>query len=288
MRAPMPVRRARPERINFAISRRCAVACAGCYSLFGQADPPREPFLASARAFADLGLTTMTLSGGDPLLLDDLPGWLAGLRAAGVRTLKLDTVGVGLLAPERDGALDAAGLLNAVDQLAIALDGWDNASAQLFRRGRPDLHDRIWDLLRQLDALARPDTLIINTVVHAGNVHHLQLIAEPVLALRTLAQWNLFQYTPTDQAAAGANDALRVSDADFAAAALRLDDQLGTPPALQWRSNADRLGHYLLVNSDGEAWLPRADGITHRLGCVFGREAQVLDDWADAVARLAR
>ena len=123
MRAPMPVRRARPERINFAISRRCAVACAGCYSLFGQADPPREPFLASARAFADLGLTTMTLSGGDPLLLDDLPGWLAGLRAAGVRTLKLDTVGVGLLAPERDAALDAAGRINAADQLASAPEG---------------------------------------------------------------------------------------------------------------------------------------------------------------------
>lgn len=280
--------RSRPERINFAISRRCAVACDGCYTVFGQKDPSREPFMASMRAFVELGIGTLTLSGGDPLLLDDLPAWLAGFRHTGVQTIKLDTVGAGLLAPAREGAIDIETLLGAVDQLALPLDGWDNASAQLFRRGRPDLHDRTVELLRQLDTGARPGQLIVNTVVHAGNADHLARMAVPVLALRTLAQWNLFQYTPTDQAAAGANDRLRVPDEAFAAARVQLHQQIGVSPLVHWRSIADRLGHYLLVNSDGQAWLPRADGSTCRLGSVFGREAAVLDAWAAAVAEIAR
>jgi MoaA/NifB/PqqE/SkfB family radical SAM enzyme len=281
-----------PERLNFAIARRCAVACSGCYSFFGRNDPQLEPFARTAAAFAALGLHTLTLSGGDPLTLPDLPAWLAAFRRAGFRCIKLDTVGVGLLAPERAGASGPAELLAAVDHLAIPLDGWSNVSAELFRRGRADLHDRTLDLLAALDAAARGPQLIVNTVVHRGNIAQIERL-QPLLApLRNLAQWNLFQYTPTDQAGPAANAQFGIDDAAFDVARRRFFERFGSAPLprsnaeVLFRASAERLGHYLLVNSDGMAWLPDAGGLTQNLGVVFGREAQVLQQWEAAVRRL--
>ena len=281
-----------PERLNFAIARHCIVACRGCYAFFGGGEPRIAPFARSAAAFARLGLGKMTLSGGDPLTLSDLPAWLGAFRGAGFHTIKLDTVGVGLLTPERQSAPTPEALLALVDELAIPLDGWSNASAALFRRGRSDLHDRTLDLLAHLDAATGAARLIINTVVHRGNVAELHRL-QPLLApLKHVVRWNLFQYTATDQARAGANADFAISDAVFLAAARNFFDCFG-PVALpcsnataQFLSRADRLGHYLLVNSDGVAWLPTADGTTHNLGSVFGREAEVLVEWARAVRGL--
>src|SRR5262249_31686808 len=63
-------------------------------------------------------------------------------------------------------------------------------------------------------------------------------------------------------------------------------DRAARPPAfvIDFRSSRSRLGQYLLVNSDGEAWLPDERGRTLRLGCVFGREGAVLTPWREAVA----
>jgi hypothetical protein len=55
---------------------------------------------------------------------------------------------------------------------------------------------------------------------------------------------------------------------------------------IEFRSNRSRLGQYLLVNSDGEAWLPDEAGRTLHLGSIFGRESEVLEEWGQAVAAL--
>jgi len=300
-----------PERLNLALARRCAVACPGCYAFFGQREPDRDAFVRSARVFAAQGMRSLTLSGGDPLTLPDLLGWLADFRAAGFGDIKLDTVGVGIAtstgtagAPAAaNSAGDARGaaptptpraLLGAVDRLAIPLDGHDNRSAALFRRGRAGLHDETLALLAALDDAAAAfvaPRLVINTVVHRGNLDVLERIAVPVAALRHLAQWNLFQYQPTDQAHGNANAEFAIGDAEFAAAQPPLQAAFaaagGAAACVAWRSRAARLGQYLLINSDGVAWLPDAAGLTRSFGCVFGREAEVLRDWARAVAALS-
>ena len=55
---------------------------------------------------------------------------------------------------------------------------------------------------------------------------------------------------------------------------------------IEFASISDRLGRYLLINSDGHAWIPDDVGRTLPLGLVYGREAELLDLWAVAVARL--
>lgn len=282
----------RPERVNFAVARRCAVSCRGCYSFFGTEDPRLEPFIRSAQVFAAAGIAAVTLAGGDPLTLPDLPAWLRGLRAAGMRTLKLDTVGIGLVDGSNRCGLTPTTLLDAVDQLAIPLDGWSDDSAALFRRGRPDLHQRTLELLAALDSVAVRPQLIVNTVVHAGNAADLHRIAALIDPLVHLLEWNLFQYTPTDQAQAGANEDFALDLPAFDRACTAVLDHLGGPTLrasggrVNLRSIEGRLGHYLLVNSDGVAWLPDAQGRTLRLGSIFEREHEVLRQWSEAVHRI--
>jgi len=275
-----------PERLNFAIARRCPVECRGCYEVFGRNEPDRAAFVRSAGVFASCGVTALTLSGGDPLLLPRPLDWIADFRAAGMQHVKLDTVAVGLLAPNRADAPTGPALLAAVDLLSIPLDGWNDEIASMFRRGPADIHTRTVKLLQELDAAAVAGQLIVNTVVHAGNVGGLARMAAIVLQLKRLGRWNLFQYTPTDQAKLGANDAFAISHAAFMSAMEALRASCGEDERLSARSVASRLGDYLLVNSDGEAWLPDALGSTIALGPVFAREAEVLSQWSAIASKL--
>ena len=52
-------------------------------------------------------------------------------------------------------------------------------------------------------------------------------------------------------------------------------------------ADKERLGKYFLVNSDGDSWLPDAQGRTVRLGNVFGRERETLIEWRAAAMRVS-
>lgn len=285
----------RPERLNLAIARRCPVSCRGCYTHFGSKEPDLHLFLSSVAAFARLGVHQVTLSGGDPLTIEDLLLFLAALRTVHIRSIKLDTVGVGLTSgSSRSGTpqFDLKEILEAVDFLGIPLDGWSNESVLAFRQGRPALYSETIELLDTIDRMALPPKVIINTVVHRDNIGGLNRIKTEVLSHPSVCHWNLFQFTPTDQAAPGANSLFRLDEKEFALTQGRLIPQTTdcqakkTEPAIEFHSSRSRLGRYLLINSDGEAWLPNEQGETIMLGTVFGRERQVLELWVDAVIEI--
>lgn len=282
-----------PERLNLAVARRCQVSCSGCYTFFGRGEPELDAFLGSAAVFIRLGVNRITLSGGDPLTIADLPDFLRRLRSVGMASIKVDTVGVGLL----PGTVIAGGrgwglaeLMDATDFLGIPLDGWSNESVLQFRHGRPDLYTETITLLDALDSLGGPPRVIINTVAHRHNLDFLDRIHVEVLRHPVICHWNIFQYTPTDQAATEANARFLVSDEAFERTVLASNFpamRAGCAgPRIEFRSSVSRLGQYLLINSDGEGWLPDAGGTTVPLGRVFGAEKAVLDRWANAVATL--
>jgi MoaA/NifB/PqqE/SkfB family radical SAM enzyme len=285
--------RSKPERLNLAIARHCPVSCSGCYTYFGASEPDLAAFMSSAAAFVDLGIEKVTVSGGDPLTIESLPRFLHSLRLVGVRSIKVDTVGVGLasgspgrLAGRRTG-LDA--LLSAVDFLGVPLDGWSNESVLTFRLGRLALYSETVTLLGALDRLCETPKVIINTVVHRANARDLHQIAAEVLRHPAICHWNLFQYTATDQAKPGANSRFRLEDAEFEGVCTNLLSGLvgvksaHPMPTIEFHSNRARLGQYLLINSDGEAWLPDEEGKTVHLGKVLGAERRVLALWAEVV-----
>jgi hypothetical protein len=234
----------------------------------------------------------VTLSGGDPLTIEDLLPFLASLRTVHIQSIKLDTVGVGLISDSSFSGTSKSYLqdvLEAVDLLGIPVDGWSNESVLSFRQGRPTLYSETMELLAAIDRLALLPKVVINTVLHRANITGLTRLKTAIFRHRSVCHWNLFQYTPTDQAAPRANSFFRLDEKEFALAQGRLisqitDCQTKRPgPAIEFHSSRSRLGRYLLINSDGIAWLPNERGETIVLGTVFGQERRVLDLWQDTV-----
>ncbi len=279
-----------PERLNLAIARRCEVACGGCYTYFGHEEPNLGKFVPSVAAFVRLGLSDVTLSGGDPLTIVGLLDFLSVMRSVGVRSIKLDTVGVGLATSASGSGIDLHGLAAETDYIGIPLDGWSDDSALKFRRGRRQLYSETLELLEALDALSGMPKVVINTVAYSGNLSHLGVIYAELIKHFCVCQWNIFQYTPTDQAVRGANQQYIVSDEAFERCCAVFQRSIARASTssfpIHFRSNRSRLGQYLLVNSDGDAWLPDECGQTVRLGSVFGRESEVLDSWRETAAAL--
>jgi MoaA/NifB/PqqE/SkfB family radical SAM enzyme len=281
-----------PDRLNLAIARRCDVACAGCYTVFGHLEPNLPSFLSAAREFARLGVVNVTISGGDPLNLPGLMDFMSALRTAGVKSIKLDTVGVGLVSAPRRTNMNLVDLLKGVDFLGIPLDGWSDASVLQFRRGRSHLYSETIELLRVIDTLRGPPKLIINTVAHRNNVEHLERIRDELVRHSSVCHWNVFQYTATDQANDFSNMLYSVDDQTFEIFRTRMfaqvpsDSGIRTSVPFEFRTSRSRLGQYLLVNSDGEAWLPDEVGKTVRLGSIFGRETEILEKWSHIVTGL--
>lgn len=277
----------RPRRLNLAVARRCFVACRGCYQFFGHSEPDLKTLLSSVARFVRLGVSAATLSGGDPLTLAGLEGFLEDLRSVGVTDLKVDTTGTALLAPGPGASRcrvrhdRLAGLLARVDYLGLPLDGWSNESVCLFRSGRSMLYDETVALLAAIDECAGRRSVVINTIVHALNSRGLRAIHKDVCRHRSVAHWNLFQYTPTDQVPEHVNAEFAVDEPTFQlACAVAIGVARGFQPGRRFtvaaRSVRSRLGQYLLINSDGDSCLPDGQGRTVPLGPVAGREEEVL------------
>ena len=282
-----------PKQLNLAIARRCHVSCIGCYTYFGRDEPDLAALVSSVAAFVRLGVDHVTVSGGDPLTIEDLPAFLRSLRSVGVKFIKLDTVGVGLTG-KKTGDTTLRDLVAELDLLGIPLDGWSDESVLAFRHGRRRLYTETSALLDAIDELCARPNVVINTVAHRDNLPYLERIFENVRRHRCVCHWNVFQYTPTDQAAENANARFFASDVaferfrdDFFGRSAPTRSKSESMP-IDFRSRHARLGQYLLINSDGEAWLPDEHGNTIRLGSLFGREAAVLSSWAEAVSALSK
>lgn len=289
-----------PERLNLAIARRCFVSCEGCYTHFGRHEPNLKQLLESVTRFLDFGVRDVTISGGDPLTIHNLLDFLDDLRRAGVQSIKLDTVGTHLLdAPpgERiaaaiDGRPSLNSLVKRLDYIGIPLDGWSNATVGWFRSGRPQLYEETIALLDAIDDTAGCQMVIINTVAHAMNLNNLSLVGCEVLRHPAVCHWNIFQFSPTDQVSAQSNTSYCISDQLF----LRAEKEWRNNPAsdsatlkgitTEFRSVRSRLGQYLLINSDGMAWVPDEHGRTISLGVAYKNEHRILSDWTKTVLRL--
>ncbi len=123
----------RPLRaLRISVTDRCNFRCRYCMpaEMFGPDHPflPKDQVLAFeeitrlARIFADLGVTKLRLTGGEPLLRKDLPSLVAELaKTPGLQDMALTTngAGLGVLA----GPLKQAGLR----RLTVSLDTLDAA-----------------------------------------------------------------------------------------------------------------------------------------------------------------
>ena len=262
-------------------------------------NPISATFESLAARFVELGLRRLTISGGDPLTIAGVFPFLNAVRAHGIQEIKLDTAGTGLLrelTDPHDGGfvVDSARvdlLLETVDYIGIPLDGWSNQSSGVFRRGRTELYDETRAILTVFDRHVDPPCIVINTVLHHHNAQSILRIWDEVVRHRCVACWNIFQYTPTDQVSVSLNHEFALPEEQFREAEAELNRHRseasdGTDVRAYFHTVSARVGRYLLINSDGIAWLPDAGGNTVRLGQVCGQEAEVLERWSAVVQEL--
>ena len=292
----------RPDRLNLAIANKCFVSCAGCYAFFDRKAADLSLICQTVKRFVALGIDQVTLSGGDPLTIPGLPTFLATLHAVGIRSVKLDTVGSGLAevsvklwrSDRAAQCVTLKDLVPLVDFLGIPVDGWSDESVHTFRTGRARLLDETVALIDTLEALDNRPGVIINTVAHRLNIHGLVNILRLLSRYQCICQWNVFQYTPTDQVSNLVNERYAITERAFYRSLEEVCSTAaeiswaGPPPKIEFHTVVSRLGEYLLINSDGEAWFPDEFGNTVHLGRVFGNEECVLRRWCHKVARFRK
>ncbi|MGM9516176.1 radical SAM protein [Roseateles sp. DB2] len=147
-------------------TRLCNLACAHCYTASGPRATqqlPLELLCAVLDDAAALGYRQLAVSGGEPLLYDELPGLLRHARRLGLLT-SLTSNGL-LLSPGRWAAI--APLL---DRLAISIDGREATHDAL--RGLAGARARTLRLLEQPRATGTPFGFIFTLTQH--NVDELE------------------------------------------------------------------------------------------------------------------
>jgi PqqA peptide cyclase len=149
---------------------RCPLHCVFCYNPLDFAQHTEElstdHWLRVLREGREMGAVQLGLSGGEPLLRDDLETIVAEARRLGYYS-NLLTSGVGLT-PERAAALKAAGL----DHVQLSFQDSTREMNDFLS------HTKTFELKQRVAALIKAQgwPMVMNVVIHRLNIDHLDRI----------------------------------------------------------------------------------------------------------------
>ena len=159
--------------VAWELTRRCELNCRHCRAGAGPDRDPSELSTAEAlraiKSLASFSRPLLILSGGDPLLREDLFDLIQAARDAGLKVVMAPT-GANLN-PDIVRKIKQAG----VERLSISLDGASEKSHDLFR-GKPGVFDLVMkgvDLLREAGI-----SFQVNTTVTRVNISEVPEIYE--------------------------------------------------------------------------------------------------------------
>lgn len=182
----------RPVIVIWEVTHACALACVHCRA---SADPYRHPeeltteeSYALIDSVARLQPGIFVLTGGDPLMREDIFDLVAYSRARGLHVAAAPT-GTARATPEAMLRFKEAG----VNTLSFSLDGPDAVTHDSFRKVRGTF-DRTIRAIEAARALGIP--FQINTTVTRITRPHLDRLGELVQILGAV-QWDLFILVPT-------------------------------------------------------------------------------------------
>src|SRR5580765_4508537 len=165
-----PARPGPPLWLLAELTYRCPLHCVFCYNPIDFARQEEElgteDWLRVLREGRELGAVQLGLSGGEPLVRDDLEEIVAEARRLGYYT-NLLTSGVGLT-PERAAALKAAGLEHV--QLSFQ-DSTKEMNDFLSHTRTFDLKSRVAKIIKD-----QGWPMVMNVVIHRMNIDHIDRI----------------------------------------------------------------------------------------------------------------
>ena len=253
--------------INLSAGSSCFVRCHGCYNHFGaDADALTSgiilEFLEAARS---KGADRVTLCGGDPLSRPDILDLIRGIRGLGYR-ISLDTVGTPLLGNAQTifygrhavGQVDIQMLASLVDEIGIPVDGATEQIIQAFRKGRQNFLSEQLSILSLLNDVNA--SICVNTVVNQFNIVSLNSILDLLSPFNAVKKWQLFQFIPSGPLGFKNRLKYEISQEAFVVAMESLQiyaESKHNTIKIDYKTSASRRGNYLLIDSDGLAWVPK-------------------------------
>lgn len=179
--------RPRLKLINWGIYNRCPLVCKGCYHIFQDNILSLEQCKAIVDKISSTSTDFMVLSGGDPLLWDNILDFCKYASSKGLNIV-IDTVGYTI---DKKLAQELAGL---VYHIGIPLDGSSQDIVSNFRLGKKDLFDATTSALTNLSEAGIK--VHINTTVSKHNIHDLENTAHFLKQFKNLKGWALYQFWP--------------------------------------------------------------------------------------------
>lgn len=182
------------KKISILVANNCFGQCEGCY--LDKRDGKQltaNQIIEFGKILKGLGYEEITLSGGDPLVREDIFDIISGLHSLGF-SLHLDTIGKPLLNKKFTNRFPVDKTSQMIKLIGLPFDG---SNQQLFERFRTNSKTIMTDTLDILELLDRHNYQIaINTVVHKGNIDDLQSIYEIISKFPNVKRWELHQFAP--------------------------------------------------------------------------------------------
>lgn len=186
-----------PFTVVWEVTRACYLRCLHCRAVAQRMRHPRELTTDEGKALLDsvkeFGDPILVLTGGDPMLRDDLVELIEHATKLGLRS-SLTPSATARVTRERLQAVKTAG----IRRVAISLDGPNDEVHDAFRGFRGS-YQRTMEILDDLRAIGMP--FQINTTVATLNVHTLDEMARQV-AESGAVQWSVFFLVPIGRAQA--------------------------------------------------------------------------------------
>lgn len=250
--------------IILSASASCFVACPGCYNYFGKHVIDTPTIIAFMKTMHQrYGTTKVTVGGGDPLTRPDIIDLLQALKELGLK-LHLDTVGTAFLGNAHIKFMgkgivpqvNCAEVARIVTLIGIPLDGSTDEVSQKFRVfSHVQEQERILQLLENANA-----DVCINTVVHKGNVEDLIDIQDILQRYTSVVEWQLFQFMPIGPLGYKNHENYEITIDAFNCAVGKVQQRnrsSANPIRIVPKSKETRKGRYLLIDSEGNLWIPR-------------------------------
>jgi MoaA/NifB/PqqE/SkfB family radical SAM enzyme len=179
-----------PRYALLKVTNHCNSGCSYCNhskhanSQLNLSDVPTENLKKVVRELADLGVRSVNLSGGEPLLRSDLPDLISYTREQGLISILLSN---GLIFSERWEELGRAGL----NYIILSLDSLD---AERYQRQRGASFDRAWN---GFEAALRMRDMYPPAAVHITSVITEHNLEELTMFVRKMASYDVgVQFTP--------------------------------------------------------------------------------------------
>ena len=182
-----------PLYVHWVATYECNLHCRHCEAGAGDKGPPPIDTETMARAVTDMGrmgVRTLVVTGGEPLLRDDIFSVIGLARLCGVKKVYLATNGGPVT--RRAAEIRRAGL----DRVYVNLDGLEPAHNAL--RGGPAAYKQALEALRFFKDIGVGER-VVNSVIHPGNLDDIEALEESVRAAGA-TQWNIQTAVPLGRA----------------------------------------------------------------------------------------